>query len=144
MTDSTEHNKGFTALLADMYNLNTVKGQLFCGTHTTLGFSRAMNNVSAAVERDMTLKAIFNNFMIDLDFDSKHGSVRGQACDVIWWLVAPEFLHKAWNYYESFLKYLKDRSAELVLFDYKDQRFGCLSRTYAVILYMKTYLANWP
>ena len=57
---------------------------------------------------------------------------RSGACDVILRLVAPEFLHKAWNYYESFLKYLKDRSAELVLFDYKDQRFGCLSRACAV------------
>ena len=52
-----------------------------------------MNNVLAAVERGMTLEAIFNNFMIDLDFDSKHGSVGGQACDVILHLVAPEFHH---------------------------------------------------
>ena len=81
--------------------------------------------------------------MIDLDFDSKHCSVRGQACDVSLRLVAPEFLHKPWNYHESFLKYLRDRSAELVLFDYKDQRFGCLSRACAVIVYIKTYLVDW-
>ena len=102
-----------------------------------------MNNVLAAVERDITLEAIFNNFMIDLDFDSKHGSVGGQACDVILRLVAPEFLHKTWNYYESFLKHLKDRSAELVPFDYKDLRIGCLSRACAVILYIKTHLPDW-
>ena len=97
MTDSTDHNKGFSSLLAQMFDLNTAKGQLFCGTHTTIGFSGAMNKMLAYVERDMTLEAIFNNFMVDLDFDSKHGSVAGQVCNVILQLVAPEFLHKPWN-----------------------------------------------
>ncbi|QQP49908.1 Hypothetical protein FKW44_010731 [Caligus rogercresseyi] len=41
MTDSTEHNQGFSKLLAEMYNLETPAGQIFCGTHTTLGFSSA-------------------------------------------------------------------------------------------------------
>ena len=143
MTDSTEHNKGFAQLLAGMFDLDSAKGQLFCGTHTTLGFSRAMNKVLAVVERELTLEAIFSNFMVDLDFDSKHGSVGGQACDVILRLVAPEFHHKAWNYYDSFFNYLKERAAELVLFSYKDQRFGCLSRACAVILYIKHFLRDW-
>ena len=51
MTDSTQYNKGFAKVLADMFNLDTVKGQLFCGTHTTLGFSGAMNKILAVVER---------------------------------------------------------------------------------------------
>ena len=33
MADSTGHNKGFAALLADMYNLNTVKGTLLWNAH---------------------------------------------------------------------------------------------------------------
>jgi hypothetical protein len=45
--------------------------------------------------------------MIDLDFDSKHGSVGGKACGVILRLVAPAFLHKAWNYHDAFKNYLK-------------------------------------
>ena len=97
----------------------------------------------AFVERDMTLEAIFGNFMIDLDFDSKHGSVAGQACDVILRLVAPEFFHKPWNYYHSFLDYLNENSAHTVLFAYKDQRFGCLSRASAVVLYINEYLKEW-
>ena len=43
MTDSTEHNKGFANIMADMYDLNTTADQLICGTHTTLGFATAMN-----------------------------------------------------------------------------------------------------
>ena len=35
MTDNTEHNKGFSKLLAEMYNLETPAGQIFCGTHTS-------------------------------------------------------------------------------------------------------------
>ena len=91
MTDSTEHNKGFAEIMKDMNNLDTAAGQLFCGTHTTLGFPSAMNKQLALVERDMTLEVIFQNFMVDLDFDSKHGSVAGQALGCILWLVAPEF-----------------------------------------------------
>ena len=49
MSDSTEHNKGFAALMATMYDLNTHKGQLFCGTHTTLGFSAAMDKRMAII-----------------------------------------------------------------------------------------------
>ena len=82
MTDSTQHNKGFAKILADMFNLDTPKRQLFCG-NTTLGFNTAMNKILSVIERDMTLEAIFDNFMVDLDFESKHGSVAGQACDVI-------------------------------------------------------------
>ena len=54
-TDSTQHNKGFAKILADMFNLDTLKGQLFCGTHTTLGFSTTMNRILSVIERDMTL-----------------------------------------------------------------------------------------
>ena len=121
MTDSTEHNKGFAEIMKDMYNLDTAAGQLFCGTHTTLGFSSAMNKQLALVERDMTLEVIFQNFMVDLDFDSKHGSVAGQALDCILQLVAPEFQHKPWNYNKQFAMYLDTNGIENVLFAYKDQ-----------------------
>ncbi|KAJ8411822.1 hypothetical protein AAFF_G00154600 [Aldrovandia affinis] len=66
MTDSTEHNKGFSKLLAEMYNLETPAGQLFCGTHTTLGFSSAMNKVMRLVEADMKMEQVLKGFMVDL------------------------------------------------------------------------------
>ena len=143
MTDSTEHNKGFAAVLAELLDLDDAKGQLFCGAHTTLGFSSAMNSRLSVIERHMTLEAIFNNFMVDLDFDTKHGSVAGQACDVILRLVAPEYAHKSWNYYEEFLSFLKKHEVSQVLFAYKDHRFGCLSRAAAVIVYLKPWLKQW-
>ena len=136
MTDSTEHNKGFAELLKEMYNLDSCAGQLFCGTHTTLGFASGMNKQLALVERDMTLEAIFKNFLVDLDFDSKHGSVADQALDCILRLVAPEFQHKPWNYHKEFTTYLDVNGVENVLFAYKDQRFGCLSRAAAVMVYL--------
>ena len=82
----------FAKLLAEMYDLDNPKGQIFCGVHKTLGFSVAMNKMLAIVERDMTLETILNNFMIDLDFDCKHGLMVGQACDVILQVVATEIL----------------------------------------------------
>ena len=88
MTDSTEHNKGFAEIMKDMYNLDTAVGQLFCGTHTTIGFSSAMKKQLALVDRNMTLEVIFRNFMVDLDFDSKHGSLLGKLWIVFYsWLL---------------------------------------------------------
>ena len=52
MTDSVDRNKGFAKILADLYNLDTPAGQLFGGTHTTLGFSSAMSKRVAVIERD--------------------------------------------------------------------------------------------
>ena len=72
MMDSTEQNKGFAQLLADLCNLETASGQLFCGTHTTLGFSTAMCKMVSAIERDMKLENILAHFMVDIEADSKH------------------------------------------------------------------------
>ncbi|QQP50342.1 Hypothetical protein FKW44_011324 [Caligus rogercresseyi] len=65
-----------------MYNLETPAGQIFCGTHTTLGFSSAMNKVMRLVEADMKLEQVLQSFMVDLDVDSKNASVAGQALDM--------------------------------------------------------------
>ena len=143
MTDSTKHNKGFAALMADMYDLAKPARQLFCGTHTTLGFAAGMNKQIAIIERDMTLEAIFNNFMVDLDFDSKHGSVAGQALDCMLRLIAPEFQHKPWNYYKQFLLHLQKHDIQQVLFANKDSRFGCLSRAAAVMTLLFPFLDNF-
>ncbi|QQP51201.1 Hypothetical protein FKW44_012475, partial [Caligus rogercresseyi] len=107
MTDSTEHNKGFSKLLAEMYNLETPAGQIFCGTHTTLGFSSAMNKVMRLVEADMKMEQVLQSFMVDLDVDSKNASVAGQALDMCLKLVAPDYSHKPWNRYREFLLFLE-------------------------------------
>ena len=71
ITDSTEHNKGFAELLAEMYNLEKPAGQLFCGTHTTLGFSSAMNKVVRMLEADMKISQI----LIELDIMMLEGGI---------------------------------------------------------------------
>ena len=38
-TDSVDQNKGVNFILQEMFNLDKPPGQLFCGTHTCLGFS---------------------------------------------------------------------------------------------------------
>ena len=58
MTDSTEHNKGFAKILAEMYDLEKPAGQIFCGSHTTLGFSSVMNKVMRQVEADMKMEQV--------------------------------------------------------------------------------------
>ncbi|KAI9548371.1 hypothetical protein NQZ68_010593 [Dissostichus eleginoides] len=143
MTDSTEHNKGFSKLLAEMYNLETPAGQIFCGTHTTLGFSSAMNKVMRLVEADMKMEQLLQSFMVDLDVDSKNASVAGQALDMCLKLVAPEYAHKPWNGYREFLLFLEQRQVSSVLFSYKDSRFGCLSRAAAVLIYHFGHLTEF-
>ena len=143
MTDSTEHNKGFAKILAEMYDLEKPAGQIFCGSHTTLGFSYGMNKVMQQVEAEMKMEQVLKGFMVDMECHSKNTSVAGQALDMCLKLVAPEYAHKPWNRYNEFLVFLKQRQVSSVLFAYKDNRFGCLSRAAAVLLYNYDHLTDF-
>ena len=112
MTDSTEHNKGIAPILAELYDLEKPAGQLFCTTHTTLGFSSAMNKVLRLIESGMQLDEVVQTFMVDLDYDTKKSSIAGQSLDMVLRLVAPEFAHKPWNRNAQFLVYLKEKDCE--------------------------------
>ena len=81
MTDSVSHNKGIYKVLADLYDLNTPAGQIFCGSHTTLGMSGALNKIVAVIESDMKMEQVIKNFMVDIDLESKNGSFAGQSLD---------------------------------------------------------------
>ena len=50
MANSTAHNKEIASCLAELYDLDTPAGQIFCNTHTTLGFASGMNKVLRLVE----------------------------------------------------------------------------------------------
>ena len=66
MTDSVEHKKGIAKVLQELYNLDKAAGKLFCWSHTTLGFSSALNKVVASIERCMKLEKILAHFMVDI------------------------------------------------------------------------------
>ena len=121
ITDSTEHNKGFDELLAaEMYNLEKPAGQLFCGTHTTLGFSSAMNKVVRMLEAERKMDQVLKGFMVELEIDTKYSSLAGQALDMCLKLVAPEYSHKPWNRNKEFIYFLEHRNVSSVLFAYND------------------------
>ena len=143
MTDSVEHNKGFNKILQEMYSLDEPAGQLFCGSHTTLGLSSAMDKIVGMIEEDMKMSHITSKFMVGLDVDTKNSSVAGTALDIMLKLIAPEYSHKMWNYYSTFCLYLDSHEVEKVMFAYKDQRFGCLSRAAAVLLFLYEHLGNF-
>ena len=148
ITDSTEDNKGISSCLAELYDLDKPAGQIFCNTHTTLGFSAAMNKVMRKIEASMKLEEVVKTFMVDLDYDTKNSSVAGQALDMILRLVAPEYSHKPWNRHKEFMVYLKERDLDGHLFCYKDARFGCLSKAAAIAIYnfenISCFLEDFP
>ena len=148
MTDSVSHNKGINTVLAELYDIEKPAGQLFCGSHTTLGFSGNMDKQVSRIEQDMKLEHIIKNFMVDLEMDSKNGSFAAQALDMCLRLVSPEYSHKPWNYNKLYINHLEQQEAVVTLFCYKDQRFGCLSKASGVLLYnlpyLKQFLADHP
>ena len=143
LTDSVEHNKGVNQILAEMYNLEKPVGQIFCGTHTVLGFSNTMNKLVMEIELNMKLETILSGFMVSIELDSKNGSLAGQALDMMLKLVAPEYKQKSWNYFGLYTNYLEQRELDLTLYSYKDHRFGCLSRAAAVLLNNFEHLAGF-
>ena len=139
-TDSVDHNKGVNFILQEMFNLVKPPGQLFCGTHTCLGFSNTQNKVVIEIERKMKLEKVLSKFMVVMELDSKSGSLAGQALDMQLKLVAPEYKHKSWNYHGLYTYYLEQRGVELSLFSYKDASFGLLGRASAVLLHNQDHL----
>ena len=92
----------------------------------------------------MKMDELVQGFMVDLDVDSKNGSVAGHSIDMCLRLVAPEYNAKPWNKNKQFLQFLDERGAHEVLFSFKDSRFGCLSRAAAVLLFhWNTRRSSW-
>ena len=116
------------------YQLEKPAGQIYCGTHTTLGLSNVMHSTLLRIEMKMGLDKSLSKFICSMELDSKNGSLAGQALDMMLKLVAPEYRHKAWNYYGLFTQYLGQRDIDLMLFSYKHHWVGCLSRPSAVLL----------
>ena len=75
ISDSVEHNKGVGELFADIFNLDKAPGQLFCGTHTVLGFSNSMDSFVHKIELKMKLETVLAGFMVGMELDSKNGSL---------------------------------------------------------------------
>ena len=99
-----------------------------------------MNKIVSRIETDMKVDCILKNFMVGMELESKHGSLAGQALDMMLKLVAPEYSHKQWNYHRLYVNFLEQKNVENVLFSYKDQRFGCLSRAAATLLFNYDWL----
>ena len=118
MTDSVQHNKRINTLLQEMYSLDETVGQLFCGSHTTLGFSNTTDSMVRKVEQDMKISQIIKKFMVALYVSSRNSSVAGLGLDILLKLVVPEYSHKMWNYYKEFTLYLESHCIECILFYY--------------------------
>ena len=59
LSDSVEHNKGVNIILWDIFNLEKAPGQLFCGTHTVIGFASAVNKVVRNIKRGWSWRMSF-------------------------------------------------------------------------------------
>ena len=106
-----------------------------------------MDQKVTVIENDMKVHEEIKKFMVDIDLVSKNGSVAGQGLDIMLWLVAPEYAHKPWNYYQLFISFLNQREVEITLFAYIDHRFGYLSRAAAVLIQnmpLNEFLNNNP
>ena len=61
----------------------------------------------------MKMDELVQGFMVDLDVDSKNGSVAGHSIDMCLRLVAPEYNAKPWNKKKQFLQFLDESLVQL-------------------------------
>ena len=135
MTDATAHNKGVSTILAEKFNREVEAGQIFCDTHTVLGFDRSMKKVITSIEESMGLQTIYNSFMGIVEIDHKQDTV---ATSTVFWslsLFGPDKSSKSWNYYKDFVTFMKKENKPVHLFPLKDARFGQLSKACAIMCY---------
>ena len=69
MTDSTAHNKGLGAILADKMGCDEAAGQLFCSTHTTLAFDHDISAIINKIEQSIGMTNIFAGVLVDVSID---------------------------------------------------------------------------
>ena len=147
ITDSTAHNKGLAAAVAEKFGRESPAGQIYCTTHTALGFDRAMEKVANAVETEIGMENLFQAFLIDVEIDSNHQSVSIGTLKWISSLFGPDLSSKPWNQSNAFKTYLKSKGKPMQMFYMKDSRFGYLSKASAVTLYhwddFSDYLATY-
>jgi len=135
MTDSTSHNKGIAELVGAEFNRADKAGQIFCDTHTALGFDRGMNKQIHDIEEKMGIENIFSTFLLDVDIDQKKDSVSMTAVSWCLNLFGPDNIQKPWNYNKDFCLSVRDQGKEVNLFHLKDARFGALSKSCAIMCY---------
>ena len=143
LTDSVSHNKFLSEEIPKLLDLDHKTGQIFCTTHTNLGFSRSMNSSVAKIESKLGVGNILGGFMVQIDQNSKNGSLAGQFVDCITRLVGMEMRHKPWNRGEDFKKFCQNNHIENEMFLYKDERFGCFPKACAVVLHMRETVNNF-
>ena len=106
MTDSTAHNKGISEKLATTFNREKIAGQIFCDSHTVLGFDRGISKVLNKIEEKMGMTNIFNSFLLDVDIDQRKDTVSMSTVSWTLSLFGPDNINKPWNYYKDFKIYL--------------------------------------
>ena len=135
MTDATAHNKGLSTKLAEKFSREVEAGQIFCDTHTVLGFDRSMTKEIQSIEGSMGLQTIFNSFMGNVEIDQKQDTVATATVSWCLSLFGPDKSSKPWNYYQEFTTFMKRSNKPVYLFSLKDAHFGKLSKSSAIMCY---------
>ena len=112
LSDSVSHNKFLSEEVPKLFDLDHRTGQIFCTTHTNLGFARSMNTSIAIIEAQIGVNNILGGFMVQIEHNSKNGSLTGQFVDCITRLVRMELRHKPWNRGEDFMKFCLENDVE--------------------------------
>ena len=84
-----------------------------------------------------------DRFVVQIDFESKNGSIVGQFVDCITRLVGMELRHKPWNRGEEFKMFCTSQGKPYEMFLYKDERFGCFPKACSVCIFSKQVLQDF-
>ena len=148
MTDSVGHNKKISEDVAELFNLDTIAGQIFCSTHTNLGFCKTLNDAIHQIEEKHGINTFISSFLVDMEYESKNGSVFGQFVDQICRLCGLELSYKPWCIGPGLKRFCNENHVQYEMFLYKDERFGCFPKASAVVLYscdiIQDYLYSHP
>ena len=139
----TDHNKFLAEDVPKLMDLDHTPGQTFCSTHTGLGFCSCMNSSIHEIEVKQGINNIMDGFMVEIQYESKNGSIVGQFVDCISRLVGLQMKHKPWNVSEPFKKFCLEQGKKYEMFLYKDERFGCFPKACAVCLYSRDLIQDF-
>ena len=143
LTDSVSHNRFLYEDVPKLFDLDHKVGQIFCATHTGLGFCRSLNTSLNRIEEKIGISNVLDGFIVQIDFESKNGSIVGQFVDCITRLVGLELKHKPWNKSNEFRRYCVSQNISYEMFLYKDECSGCFPKACSVCIYSKDALQDF-
>ena len=101
----------------------------------SLGFDKGFEGIVNKIEKGMNMENIFRGFILYVIIDQSSETISFTFVSWVLNLFGPDMIQKPWNSNSDFELFMKRKGKPVYLFHLKDERFACLPRCAAIVIY---------